>query len=81
MEVTGRSIDPGTYEWRSKKLLRDIYADYALTRHLGVFMSLRNIGNALEDLKRYGPNTPAIARFRQRQDYGSAWVFGMKGTF
>ena len=31
--------------------------------------------------KRFGPNTPAIARFRQRQDYGSAWVFGAKGTF
>ena len=79
--ITGRSIEPGTYEWRSKKLLRDIYADYAITRRIGVFASLRNVGSAPEDVKRFGPNTPEIARFRQRQDYGSAWIFGVKGTF
>ena len=79
--VTGRGIEAGTYEWRSKKMLRDIYADYALTRHLGLFASLRNVGSAPEDLKRFGPNTPSIARFRQRQDYGSAWTFGVRGTF
>jgi hypothetical protein len=78
---TGRGLEPGTYEWSSKKMLRDIYADYLVTRHLGVFMSLRNVGSAPEDVKRYGPSTPEIARFRQRQDYGSAWVFGVKGTF
>jgi TonB-dependent receptor len=78
---TGRGLEPGTYEWSSKKMLRDIYADYLITRHLGVFMSLRNVGSAPEDVKRYGPSTPEIARFRQRQDYGSAWVFGVKGTF
>ncbi|MEO6245276.1 MAG: TonB-dependent receptor, partial [Opitutaceae bacterium] len=79
--ITGRGIEPGTYEWRSKKLLRDIYADYALTKHLGLFASLRNVGSAPEDLQRFGPSTPSIARFRQRQDYGSAWIFGMRGTF
>ncbi len=79
--ITGRGIEAGTYEWRSKKMLHDIYADYALTRRIGVFASLRNVGSTPEDVKRYGPNTPEIARFRQRQDYGSAWVFGLKGTF
>jgi iron complex outermembrane recepter protein len=79
--VTGRGIETGTYEWGSKKLLRDIYADYSLTRHIGLFASLRNVGSAPEDVKRFGPNTPEIARFRQRQDYGSAWIFGVKGTF
>ena len=44
-------------------------------------LSLRNVGSAPEDVKRFGPNTPAIARFRQRQDYGSAWIFGVRGTF
>jgi len=79
--ISGRGIEPGTYEWRSKKLLEDIYADYALTKRIGIFASLRNVGSTPEDVKRFGPNTPAIARFRQRQDYGSAWVFGLKGTF
>ncbi|MBI5768785.1 MAG: carboxypeptidase regulatory-like domain-containing protein [Verrucomicrobia bacterium] len=79
--VTGRGIEAGTYEWRSKKMLIDLYGDYALTRRIGLFASLRNINSAPEDVKRFGPSTPAIARFRQRQDYGSAWIFGAKGTF
>jgi iron complex outermembrane recepter protein len=79
--VTGRGIEPGTFEWRSKKMLMDIYADYALRKNISAFMSLRNVGSAPEDVKRFGPNTPEIARFRQRQDYGSAWIFGVKGTF
>jgi iron complex outermembrane recepter protein len=79
--ITGRSIEPGTFEWRSKKMLCDVYGDYSLTKHFALFASLRNIGSAPEDVKRFGPNTPEIARFRQRQDYGSAWIFGLKGTF
>jgi TonB-dependent receptor len=78
---TGTGLGPGIYEWNSKKMLRDIYADYLITRHIGLFASLRNVGSAPEDVKRYGPQTPEIARFRQRQNYGSAWVFGVKGTF
>ena len=79
--LTGRGIEPGSFEWRAKKLLTDLYGDYALTRRLSLFASLRNIGSTPEDVKRFGPNTPALARFRQRQDYGSAWIFGAKGTF
>ncbi len=78
---TGRGLEPGTFDWSSKKMLFDIYTDYSFTKHLGFFMSLRNVDSAPEDVKRYGPNTPAIARFRQRQDYGSAWIFGLKGAF
>jgi TonB-dependent receptor len=80
-QVTGRGIEPGTFEWRSKKLLLDIYADYSLTKRFAAFMSLKNVDSAPEDVKRFGPHTPSIARFRQRQDYGSAWIFGLRGTF
>jgi len=79
--ITGRGIEPGTFEWRAKKMLMDAYADYSFTRQLAAFISLRNIGSAPEDVKRFGPGTPAIARFRQRQDYGSAWIVGLRGTF
>jgi len=80
-QITGRGIEAGTYEWRAKRLNLDLYGDYVLTRRIRLFASLRNVGSAPEDIKRFGPNTPAIARFRQRQDYGSAWIFGAKGTF
>ena len=79
--LSGRGIDAGTFEWRAKKLLLDLSGDYAFTRRLSLFASLRNVLSTPEDVKRFGPNTPALARFRQRQDYGSAWIFGAKGSF
>ncbi len=79
--LTGRGLEAGTYEWGSKRLYLDISGDYALTKHLALFASLRNVNDATEDFKRFGPSTPALANFRQRQDYASAWIFGVKGTF
>ena len=44
-------------------------------------VNLRNVGDAPDDVKVYGPSTPAVARFRQRIAFGSLWMFGVKGTF
>ena len=75
-------IEPGTYNYRSKLLNIDISAEYYIHRTLGIFMSMRNFHGATEDTKIYGPNTPAWAKFRQRDDYGgSLWTAGIKGTF
>ena len=77
---SGRSIDPNTYSWGSKRLYLDLSADYNLTRRFTAFMSMRNISDTFEDAKLYGPNTPSYAKFRQRVDYGSAWTFGIRGN-
>lgn len=80
--VTGASIEPGSYTYRPKRLYIDITGEYYLRRSLGLFFALRNFGGATEDQKIYGPNTPAYAKFRQRDDYGgSLWTAGIKGTF
>ncbi|MBL9212064.1 MAG: hypothetical protein JNL92_16520, partial [Opitutaceae bacterium] len=79
--VTGRGIEPNTYNWGSKRLYIDVTGDYALTRRISVFGSIRNLNNATEDFKIAGPNTPLIAQLRQRQDYGASWVFGVRGNF
>jgi iron complex outermembrane recepter protein len=79
--LTGRGIDPGTYNYRTKRLYIDVSAEYYLKRSLGLFVSIRNVGGATEDTKIYGPNTPRYARFRQSDDYSSLWSFGIKGTF
>ncbi len=76
----GRSIDPNTYSWGSKRLYVDVSADYYLTRRFTLFMSMRNVNDQTEDSKIYGPNTPDYAKFRQRVDYGSAWTFGLRGS-
>ncbi|MDP3070593.1 MAG: carboxypeptidase regulatory-like domain-containing protein [Opitutaceae bacterium] len=75
------SIEPGTYNYRPKRLYIDVTGEYFLSRRLGLFFALRNIGGATEDTKIYGPNTPAFAKFRQRDDYASLWTAGIKGTF
>ncbi len=79
--VIGRGIEPGTYNYRPKRLYIDVSGEYYLQRNLAVFLSIRNIGSATEDTKIYGPNTPRYARFRQRDDYASLWTFGVKGNF
>jgi TonB-dependent receptor len=78
---TGASIEPGTYTYRTKRLYIDITGEYYFSRRFGLFAALRNVGDAGEDQKVYGPHTPAYAAFRQHDDYGSLWTFGIKGTF
>ena len=75
------SIQPGTYNYRPKRLYIDITGEYFLSRKIGLFFALRNVGGATEDTKIYGPNTPAYAKFRQRDDYASLWTAGIKGSF
>ncbi|MSU24134.1 MAG: TonB-dependent receptor [Opitutus sp.] len=79
--AAGRSIEAETYNWSSKRLVIDLNAEYFLTRRLTVFCALSNIMDDPVDNKIYGPSTPDYAKFRQRQNYGSLWTFGLKGTF
>ncbi|PTX97674.1 TonB-dependent receptor [Opitutus sp. ER46] len=80
-QVTGRGLEAGTYEYGSKRLYIDVGAEYYFHKRLGVFLAMRNLGDAPEDSKKYGPNTPKWARFEQREMYGSLWSFGLKGRF
>jgi iron complex outermembrane receptor protein len=79
--ITGRSLEPGTYNYRPKRLYIDVSAEYYYRRSLGFFVALRNLNDATEDQKVYGPNTPKYATFRQRDDYAALWTAGVKGSF
>ena len=79
--VTGTNIDPGTYSYFKKRLFIDVSGEYYLRRSLGLFVSVRNVNNAPEDQKIYGPRTPDYARFRAREVYHPLWTVGLKGTF
>lgn len=76
-----RSIEPGTFSWIGKALYIDLKGEYNLTPRLGVFLSIRNLGNAFEDVERHGPNTPAYARLFSRYDYAQLWTVGVRGSF
>jgi hypothetical protein len=79
--VTGNSIEPGTFNWTSKRLYVDVVGEYNLWKRTAFFFNLRNVGDATEDVKVFGPSTPEVARFRTRIDYASLWTFGIKSTF
>lgn len=79
--AAGASIEPGTYLWWSKRLYIDVNAEVKISRRLALYASLRNIGDAPDDVQIIGPHTPEHAQFRQRIESGSLWAFGIKGTF
>jgi hypothetical protein len=79
--AAGRSIAPNTYNWGTKRLYIDVLGEYYLYKRFAVFANLRNIGDATEDFEIYNPLTPEHAQFRQREDFGALWTFGLKGTF
>ncbi len=79
--ATGRGIEPGTYNWGSKRTLVDVIGEYYFYRRIALFANLNNIGDAPSDNEIYGPSTPALAQFRQRINYGSLWTIGVKGSF
>ena len=76
-----RSIEAGTYTWQSKRLYIDLSGEYNLSRRIGLFASMRNLNDATEDTERRGPNTPEHAQLNSREDFGSLWTIGVKGTF
>jgi TonB-dependent receptor len=80
-EITGRGIEPGTYNYDRERLFLDIHAEYYLRRYFGLFASFRNVNDVTDDGYAYGPSTPAYARFNTRDDFSAAWTFGIKGTF
>jgi iron complex outermembrane receptor protein len=77
----GRSVDNRTFIWDSKRMYIDISGSYRLRKDMSLFVSLRNVGNATQDIQIFGPDTPEVAQFRQREDFGAVWVIGMKGGF
>lgn len=80
-EITGASIGPGTFNWRSSQTFQDVLGEYALTKRFGLYFTLRNIKDTPDQREVEGPLTPQVAQFRSREQGGSLWTFGVKGTF
>jgi iron complex outermembrane receptor protein len=74
-------IEPGTYNWFSKRLGVDVIGEVRLRKNLWAFANLRNIGDEPDDVEVAGPSTPDYAQFRRRQYFGSLWSFGLRSTF
>jgi len=76
--VNGRSIEPGTFNWNQPMLTLDLQGEYRLRKGLSVFAAARNATAYYTDSEISGPNTPAYAQMRARQDFGAVWTIGVK---
>lgn len=79
--VSGTGIEPGTFQWQSSRVFTDILGEYYFTKRIGAYFTLRNVGDTPDQREIEGPTTPAFAQFRSREQAGSLWTFGIKGTF
>ena len=79
--AAGRSIEPGTYTWGSKRLIVDLSGECLVYKRWSVFMNLSNFTDEPIDIEIAGPRTPETAQFRSRTQYGAQWTFGLKTTF
>jgi len=79
--AAGNSIEPGTYTWWSKRLYVDLNGEYYFYKRLALFASLRNVGRLTRRRRGLRSQHARHAQFRQRIQFGSLWMFGVKGTF
>jgi hypothetical protein len=79
--AAGRSLEPGTYNWGSKRLLVDVSGEYFLQKRATLFFNLNNVLDDPADAEIAGPGTPPYAQFNTRTVYGSLWTFGLRSTF
>jgi TonB-dependent receptor len=80
-DVSGASIPEGTFNYQAKRLFLDVLAEYYFTRRIGVYATLRNVGDTPDQREVDGPGIPEHAQFRSRELAGSLWTFGVRGTF
>ncbi|MBI5693736.1 MAG: TonB-dependent receptor [Verrucomicrobia bacterium] len=79
--VNGASIEPGTFVYTPARNTVDVLGEYTFWRRFAIFGNLRNVGDVPNEESAEGPSTPAHAKLRFRERYGSLWTFGVKGTF
>lgn len=69
-------------EYFAPRLYLDANLEIRLTKHVGLFFNGRNLTNVPQDDERYAKGvTPSYAKLYRREMFGTAFTFGLKGTF
>lgn len=79
--ITNAGAEAGTYQYLLPRNSADFTAEYRVTRHFALYVSGRNINQAVDYTVRYGPSTPRDRIVVGRAGYGATWYVGIKGTF
>jgi TonB-dependent receptor len=78
---TGAGAEPGTYAYTLPRNSADFNAEYRFTRNFALFVSGRNVNEAIDDGASYGPTTPSDRIITSHVEYGATWYAGVKCTF
>jgi len=70
------------YEYFAPRLYLDANLEFRLTQHFGLFFNGRNLTNVPQDDQRFAAGvTPDYAKLYRRELFGTAYTFGIKGSF
>ena len=70
------------YEYFAPRLYLDANLEFRLTEHFGLFFNGRNLTNVPQDDQRFAAGvTPDYAKLFRREVFGTAYTFGIKGSF
>jgi len=70
------------YEYFAPRLYLDANLEFRLTQHFGLFFNGRNLTNVPQDDQRFSAGvTPDYAKLYRRELFGTAYTFGIKGSF
>lgn len=79
--TAARGVFDDTYNYNDARLYIDVTAEYFFHKKFGVFLNIRNVNEATQDVYIYNASTPDYARFRQSENYHALWTIGIKGSF
>ncbi len=75
------NFGPDAYTWYTARTTVDLYASYALSSRLTLFVSANDAFNKLRPFIRRGSLTPDYATVNRTENYGTRFDIGIKGTF
>jgi TonB-dependent receptor len=80
-QINNSGVEPGTFAYILPRNSADVSAEYRFTRNIAVYVSGRNVNEAVDRNARYGPNTARDRIITNSVHYGATWYVGLKGTF
>ncbi|MDI1344143.1 MAG: TonB-dependent receptor, partial [Pseudolabrys sp.] len=74
-------ITPNAFQYYAPRGTLDINVDYKVFKKLTLFANVRNATNKAFVREIYSADSPFYTHQQLRQNYGSLWTFGVKGSF
>lgn len=75
------ALGPNGAQYTVRRTTMDLNTDFRINSRLTLFANLQNVFGIVDQVERYGDDTPAYARRIQETDQGTLITVGLKGSF